>query len=256
MIVPKEDIEINREVENESVDSEKRGRGRPKGSINTTNTEIQELKDMIKSLTVALTNTNEKIAKIEQNTIIQNNNTHTPQNSNTQLQSYKNYTKLPKQELPKFNGSLIDFDSFWQIFNYAVDNSNIPPANKLLYLLSCLENTPKNIIRQLPIVNESYYIAKEILTKEYALHQKLQTFPHCNDTLNDLRKFVDQIEQILLHMQQATNIDVLGILVIIEQKLPKWLVEKLVILELEKPNLKVEEIIDCMRSALRVKEFL
>lgn len=43
-------------------------------------------------------------------------------------------------------------------------------------------------------------------------------------------------------------------LVIIEKKLPKWIVEKLITLEIEKPNLKLEEVFACMRNSLHIKE--
>lgn len=251
---------------------EKRGRGRPVGSSRTAN-ELHELKDMMTNLTKTLTQTNNRITLLEQHNIeTSQNNNYTEiantNNENTQITTTTNHTnmmtKLPQQQFPSFKGDIIEFES-WQIFQYSVDsirNSILPPASKLMYLLSCLEGTPKNMIKQLPIMDESYYKAKDILFREYgntnftikALHQKLQTLPHCADSLTDIRNFTDQTEQILLHMQQSSYVDIFGILVIIERKLPKWVVEKLVSLELESPNLTVEQVINCMRNALRVKE--
>lgn len=58
-----------------------------------------------------------------------------------------------------------------------------------------------------------------------ALHQQLQNLPQYDNTLNVLQKFIDDVEQILLDMQQAGFVDVFGMLIIIEKKLRKWLVE-------------------------------
>lgn len=55
-------------------------------------------------------------------------------------------------------------------------------------------------------------------------------------------------------MNKTGYVDIIEVLIIIEQKVPVWIVEKLIILESEKNCLNVKKIIDCLRKALRVKE--
>ena len=47
--------------------------------------------------------------------------------------------KLPKMELPKFGGSRIQWQSFWQIFEASIhNNSNLADVQKFTYLIGCL----------------------------------------------------------------------------------------------------------------------
>lgn len=86
------------------------------------------------------------------------------------------------------------------------------------------------MIRQLPITHGSYCVAKKVLLREYgntnytskALYHKLQDLPTYSENLTDLSKFVDETEQILLHMSQTGYVDILDVLVTTEQKVPVW----------------------------------
>ena len=46
--------------------------------------------------------------------------------------------RLPKLDLPKFNGDVLKFMSFWQQFVSCVDSQEIPEVSKFTYLLSLL----------------------------------------------------------------------------------------------------------------------
>ena len=49
------------------------------------------------------------------------------------------HLKLPKLELPKFDGDVFKFQNFWDLFEAAVhDNDNVPDVQKFTYLRSAL----------------------------------------------------------------------------------------------------------------------
>ena len=46
--------------------------------------------------------------------------------------------RLPKLELPKFGGAILEWDPFWDQFQAGIDASEIPEVTKLVYLKSLL----------------------------------------------------------------------------------------------------------------------
>ena len=61
--------------------------------------------------------------------------------------------KLPRLELPKFNGNPLEWTAFWDQFSAVVDNTDLPDVSKLSYLQSLLggeQGLPNLIGRWLP----------------------------------------------------------------------------------------------------------
>ena len=82
--------------------------------------------------------------------------------------------KLPKTEIPKFNGKPIEWQSFWDQFSAAVDSkTNIPDVVKFSYLKGVLSKDVQESIRGLLIANENYSIALKIIRERYANKQVL-----------------------------------------------------------------------------------
>ena len=82
--------------------------------------------------------------------------------------------KLPKIEIPKFNGKPIEWQSFWDQFSAAVDSkTNIPDVVKFSYLKGVLSKDVQESIRGSLTVNENYSIVLKILRKRYANKQVL-----------------------------------------------------------------------------------
>ena len=82
--------------------------------------------------------------------------------------------KLPKIEVPKFNGKPIEWQSFWDQFSAAVDSKiNIPDVVKFSYLKGILSKDVKESIRGMLITNENYGIALKILRECCANKQVL-----------------------------------------------------------------------------------
>ena len=99
--------------------------------------------------------------------------------ANTSIQSSNLYSgnlnsKLPKLNLPRFNGDIVNFFSFWESFNTAVhENQNIPPILKFNYLKSYLDGQAAKAVEGLPMTEANYENAVLILQDRFGKKQKI-----------------------------------------------------------------------------------
>ena len=77
--------------------------------------------------------------------------------------------KLPKLDVPTFDGDLLNWQTFWEQFCVAVhDRSNISDAEKLVYLRNSLKDgSAKGVIEGLSRSGEHYHEAIECLRSRY-----------------------------------------------------------------------------------------
>lgn len=111
--------------------------------------------------------------------------------------------RLPKMNLPKFNGDITRFQAFWQSFRCSIDeNDSLSGVHKLNYLVSLLEGPAYKALQGLDVTDENYGHAIEILKTRFGRTQQiisahmtellnLQNFS--NDRTNDLRSIYDNI---------------------------------------------------------------
>ena len=83
-------------------------------------------------------------------------------------------TRLPKLSLPRFNGEITKFRTFWDSFQSAVDNNpNLTPIDKFNYLYSLLEGPGLHAIQGLTITEDNYKSAVEILHLRFGRTQQV-----------------------------------------------------------------------------------
>ena len=58
--------------------------------------------------------------------------------------------KVPKIEISRFDGSLLDWPRFWGQFTATVDKRSVAPVNKFAYLCGFLSAKVKTVIEGLP----------------------------------------------------------------------------------------------------------
>ena len=75
--------------------------------------------------------------------------------------------KLPKLEIPKYNGTHLQWTRFWNQFSVEIDSSRLTSVTKLSYLNEFLEPKVRSIIDGLPFTSEGYNRAKSISEGEY-----------------------------------------------------------------------------------------
>ena len=89
--------------------------------------------------------------------------------------------KLPKLNLPKFSGDVLQWPSFWDQFSVTVHDTDLPVVSKFTYLMSLLEGEPKQAIHGLSLTTDHYTIACKILKdrfgrKETIIFSHIQNF--------------------------------------------------------------------------------
>ena len=93
-------------------------------------------------------------------------------------QSYSSFGsqnhKLPKLSLPKFNGNILDWQTFWDSFETTVHlNHTLTDIQKFSYLKSLLESSASNVIAGLALTNSNYEMAITLLRERYGQKHKI-----------------------------------------------------------------------------------
>ena len=113
--------------------------------------------------------------------------------------------KLPKLELKSFSGNYEEWQSFWDTFESAVNrNTNISRIQKFTYLKSCVTGAAESAISGLPLTEDNYETAIDILRDRFGKPQllisnhmeallKLPIVSSVHETKN-LRGLYDKIE--------------------------------------------------------------
>ncbi|XP_025205862.1 uncharacterized protein LOC112602140 [Melanaphis sacchari] len=78
------------------------------------------------------------------------------------------FVPLPKIQLPSFNGSLLEWRSFRDIYVSLVhDNTGIGDAERFHYLLSCLSDDALAVVKAIPLSANNYALAWEALSVRF-----------------------------------------------------------------------------------------
>ena len=98
----------------------------------------------------------------------------TSQHSGTPPTTNAATSKLPKLTLPKFRGEVTQFKPFWDTFESAVhSNPNLSKIAKFNYLVAQLEGAASRAIAGLPITEDNYQAAVDILMKRFGKPQQI-----------------------------------------------------------------------------------
>ena len=122
--------------------------------------------------------------------------------------------KMPKFNLPTFDGSYEKWTPFYEHFMAAVDShANLPKIQKFNYLKSALTGEASQLISQLPLSNSNYHIALNSLTDRYDNPRLILNHLRAIFLLKslqkesaELRKLVVAFEENLMAIQ-ASNVD-------------------------------------------------
>lgn len=148
------------------------------------------------------------------NLLLELENTKTCSNNN---ESINITTQLPPIKLPLFNGNILDWQYFYSTFNDLVHSRlDLSPIQKLHYLNSALQGEALELIKSLPIANENYNVAIELLKERYnnkyiiAVHHVnkfLQINSIAKESLEDISTFINKISA-TVNALQAMNLGV------------------------------------------------
>ena len=149
--------------------------------------------------------------------------------------------RLPKLEIPSFNGDKLKWSEFWDSFSASVHkNSTISDIEKLNYLMSKLTGEARQSVSGIFLSNENYTLVVELLKERYGDIQTVVN-THYNELINlkiaqntakGLRGLYDHIEKHLRSLEALEqNIDQDVFVAMITSKIPK---EVMIQLELQK----------------------
>ena len=114
-----------------------------------------------------------------------------------------NYHRLPKLNLPMFDGDVQTWQTFWDSFESTVhQNWNLTDVQKFSYLKNQLVGEAARTIDGFALTNINYARAIDLLKERYGqrhkiVHATMQTLiqlPAPSNTLHSLRKFYDDME--------------------------------------------------------------
>ncbi len=135
--------------------------------------------------------------------------------ANSSNRSLIHGVKLPKINLPRFNGDVTKFQPFWQSFKCSVDESeNLSAVHKLNYLVNSLEGPAFKAVEGLEIIEANYEKAVEILKTRFGnsqqiisthMQQLLNLQSHPNDRVNHLRSIYDNI---MIHIRGLESLGI------------------------------------------------
>ena len=128
--------------------------------------------------------------------------------------------KLPKLELPKFNGEVTHWQSFWDQFSSHIDATDLPVISKFTYLMSLLEGEAKNVVKGLAHTSANYPVACKLLKERYDKPERIifahvQALLSCHVNINvSGPKGVTQLwklrDDILVHIRSLETLGVTG----------------------------------------------
>ena len=110
---------------------------------------------------------------------------------------------LPKLQLPNFDGYILKWPEFWDIYESSVHRQDIPNVMKFSYLKGALRGSAALAITGISVTNEKYDVAIRILRERFgnkesiieALYAKLQHLPTSSDRFGDIKHTYDVIEK-------------------------------------------------------------
>ncbi|XP_065197167.1 uncharacterized protein LOC135828673 [Sycon ciliatum] len=170
--------------------------------------------------------------------------------------------KLPKLDLPKFDGSVLKSQEFFDVFVATVhDNARISDVQKLSYLRECLVGSAKEAVAGYQITDANYRVVWGVLKERYGSKQKsihahytaLMNLPPASNKTHSLRSLHDKLEEHLRSLAalgQDVGQDIFVSLIL--NKLPQHTVLQL---ELRKPTQwKVSSLRQAFSEYVKAKE--
>jgi hypothetical protein len=76
--------------------------------------------------------------------------------------------KLPTIEIPRFGGQITEFKHFYDTFtSLIINNQALDDVKKIHYLLSSVTNEAHHLIQNLPVTQQNFHIAWNLLCDKY-----------------------------------------------------------------------------------------
>ncbi|GFO17393.1 gypsy retrotransposon integrase-like protein 1 [Plakobranchus ocellatus] len=119
---------------------------------------------------------------------------------------------LPRLQLPKFGGDILEFQEFCDQFTAVIDNrEDISAVNKFSYLQSLLLGNARSCLQGLALTAVNYDTAKEILLRRFGRTERV-IVAHIQKLLNISAKATlwEIYDKVQVHVRSLANLNVTG----------------------------------------------
>ena len=175
--------------------------------------------------------------------------------------------KLPRLEIQKFDGNVLNWSTFWDRFTSSIDDATgINEVEKFNYLLGLLNENAKSCISGLTLSSENYQHAKAILKERHAKPQviisahmeSLVKMPSIRNmhNISQIRKMYDHITTTVRNLKTLNiNPASYGALLIpvLTEKIPSDL-RLIIARKFDNDIWDLETMLECFKSELHAKE--
>ena len=137
--------------------------------------------------------------------------------------------RLPKLQLPNFDGNILKWPEFWDVFESSVDKQNIAKVSKFSCLKGALRGTAFTAISGIALTNDNYDVVVTLLKQKFGRpdsivempYAKLQHLPTSSPRFGDIKRTHENIESILRQLEsQGENVN--GQKILIHQILSRF----------------------------------
>ena len=175
--------------------------------------------------------------------------------------------KLPRLEIQKFDGNVLNWSTFWDRFTSSIDDATgINEVEKFNYLLGLLNENAKSCISGLTLTSENYQHAKAILKERYANPQviisahmeSLVKMPSIRNMSNisHIRKMYGHITTTVRNLK-TLNINPVSygalLIPVLTEKIPSDL-RLIIARKFDNDIWDLETMLECFKSELHAKE--
>ena len=174
--------------------------------------------------------------------------------------------RLPKLQIPTFNGDPLAYTGFMEMFDSTVgNNSSLSDVEKFSYLRSSLKGEAEKAIRGLGLTSANYSEALTILKKRFGSKytiisshvRELLQIPYVHNSKGGaLRRFCDEIH---VHIRALNVLGVASdeyscfLIQIILSRLPSYI--RVIWGREDNDDPKVDELIECLEKEAKAQEF-
>ena len=125
------------------------------------------------------------------------------------LSSVPASVNLPKLHLPTYDGSVLKWPEFWDIFEASVHRQNIPKVSKFSYLKGALRGSAYVAISGISVTEDNYDVVVALLKDKFGskesivetLYARLYHLPTSSGKFNDIKYTYNNVERLLRQLE-------------------------------------------------------
>ena len=129
--------------------------------------------------------------------------------SSGDLNSVPASVNLPKLHLPTYDGSVLKWPEFWDIFEASVHRQNIPKVSKFSYLKGALRGSAYVAISGISVTEDNYDVVVALLKDKFGskesiietLYARLYHLPTSSGKFSDIKYTYNNVERLLRQLE-------------------------------------------------------